>query len=78
MHTGDAGGFEGVDGLMSSDDAIQDFSSFYIARLLGGNDKWKDGFQVIGYDIGDDFVDDIADGYGYEIGGLNRLFQFWG
>ena len=31
---------------------------------------------MIGYDFGDDFVDDIAEGYGSGIGGISRIFSF--
>ena len=36
--------------------------TFDIASLFWGNEGWEEGFEAIGYDLGDDFVEDVAKG----------------
>ena len=45
-------------------DAVQYLSAFNISRLLWGNDGWQDRFESSGDDLGEEFVDDVAKGYG--------------
>lgn len=55
-----------VDDLVRKDDTIQDLPTFHVAGLVMGDNEKQDGFYPIGQDFGDDFVNDIAEGYRHE------------
>ena len=47
---------------MGQNDTIQDLMTFDIAILFQRNKAGEEGFEVIGYDFGDNFVEDVAEG----------------
>ena len=51
-----------MDNLMGEDYAIQNLSSFHIARLFRKNEERQEGFQPISHHFRDDFVNYIAKG----------------
>lgn len=59
-HTQDLNHLQQVDNLLCEEDIVHDFHAFHVDRFLFGYDKRQDRFEMRGYDLGDDFVDDLA------------------
>ena len=66
-----------MDNFVREDDAIQDFSNFYITRLFRGNEKREKRIDAVSNYFGDDFVDNIVEGDGSELTGEggSRFFR---
>ena len=51
---------EGVNDFVGQNNSIQDLTSFDITFLFRRNKGGKEWFETIGYDFGNNFVEDIA------------------
>lgn len=65
-----------MDCFMVRDDSIQNLPALNITRLFRGNDGGENGFQMRGYDFGNDFIDNIGKSDGSEVGRVRRLVRF--
>ena len=51
-----------MDDFMGQKDTIQYLTTFNIASLFWRNEGGEGGFEAIGYDFGDNFAEDVAEG----------------
>lgn len=59
-HNRDFEGFKRMDGFMSKDNTIKNLTPFNISSLFRRDEEMEDGFEPIGDEFGDNFVDGIA------------------
>jgi len=66
-----------VDDLLRKYGIVHDFPSFHVARFFFGDNIRKNWFGTHGYDLCDDFVDDITKSNRFVLFGVRDPLFLW-